>query len=121
MFKKSILAICLAVASLPSLADTNTDLKTIIDNHWQKMHDDHTRAKELAAALAGHAKVKAVEPVETNILIFSLNDDVKETDFMAKLKANDIHISSMGQGKLRIVTHYDYTAAMHDKFLEFLS
>ena len=92
-----------------------------IDNHWQKMHDDHTRAKELAAALAGHAKVKAVEPVETNILIFSLNDDVKETDFMAKLKANDIHISSMGQGKLRIVTHYDYTAAMHDKFLEFLS
>ncbi|MGO3443867.1 MAG: DUF885 domain-containing protein [Pseudoalteromonas distincta] len=35
MFKKSILAICLAVASLPSLADTNTDLKTIIDNHWQ--------------------------------------------------------------------------------------
>lgn len=35
MFKKSILAICLAVASLPSLADSNTDLKTIIDNHWQ--------------------------------------------------------------------------------------
>ncbi|MGY8837761.1 MAG: DUF885 domain-containing protein [Enterobacterales bacterium] len=35
MFKKSILAICLAVAPLPSLADSNTDLKTIIDNHWQ--------------------------------------------------------------------------------------
>ena len=35
MFKKTILAICLAVASLPSAADSNADLKTIIDNHWQ--------------------------------------------------------------------------------------
>ncbi|KAA1150855.1 DUF885 domain-containing protein [Pseudoalteromonas fuliginea] len=35
MFKKTLLAICLAVVSLPSLADSNTDLKTIIDNHWQ--------------------------------------------------------------------------------------
>ena len=35
MFKKTILAICLAATSLPSLADSNSDLKTIIDNHWQ--------------------------------------------------------------------------------------
>ncbi len=35
MFKKRILAICLAATSLPSLADSNSDLKTIIDNHWQ--------------------------------------------------------------------------------------
>ncbi|MBH0028235.1 DUF885 domain-containing protein [Pseudoalteromonas sp. SWN29] len=35
MFKKSILAICLAVTSLPSIADSNSDLKTIIDSHWQ--------------------------------------------------------------------------------------
>ncbi|MEL0633934.1 DUF885 domain-containing protein [Pseudoalteromonas carrageenovora] len=35
MFKKRILAICLAATSLSSLADSNSDLKTIIDNHWQ--------------------------------------------------------------------------------------
>jgi uncharacterized protein (DUF885 family) len=35
MFKKTILAICLAATSLPSLADSSSDLKTIIDNHWQ--------------------------------------------------------------------------------------
>ncbi|WP_418157369.1 DUF885 domain-containing protein [Pseudoalteromonas sp. RW-H-Ap-1] len=33
--KKTILAIALAATSLPSLADSNSDLKTIIDNHWQ--------------------------------------------------------------------------------------
>ena len=35
MFKKTILAICLAATSLPSLADSNSDLTTIIDNHWE--------------------------------------------------------------------------------------
>ncbi|MDN3490591.1 DUF885 domain-containing protein [Pseudoalteromonas sp. APC 3694] len=35
MLKKTILTIALAVTSLPSLADSNSDLKTIIDNHWQ--------------------------------------------------------------------------------------
>ena len=35
MLKKTILAIALAATSLPSLADSNSDLKTIIDNHWQ--------------------------------------------------------------------------------------
>ena len=35
MFKKRILAICLAATSLSCLADSNSDLKTIIDNHWQ--------------------------------------------------------------------------------------
>ena len=35
MLKKTILAIALAATSLPSLADSNNDLKTIIDNHWQ--------------------------------------------------------------------------------------
>lgn len=35
MFKKTILAICLAATSLPSEADSNSDLTTIIDNHWE--------------------------------------------------------------------------------------
>ena len=35
MLKKTILTIALAATSLPSLADSNSDLKTIIDNHWQ--------------------------------------------------------------------------------------
>ena len=35
MFKKTILAICLAATSLPSLADSSSDLTTIIDNHWE--------------------------------------------------------------------------------------
>ena len=31
---------------------------------------------------------------------------------------NDIHIISMGQGKLRMVTHLDYTDPMHQVLLK---
>ena len=40
MFKKSILAICLTLVSLPSMADNNADLKNIIDKHWQHAQDE---------------------------------------------------------------------------------
>ena len=42
MFKKSILAICLTLVSLPSMADNNADLKNIIDKHWQ-----HAQAEKI--------------------------------------------------------------------------
>ena len=35
-----------------------------------------------------------------------------------KLKERNIHISSMGHGKLRIVTHLDYREVMHSYVLE---
>lgn len=40
MFKKTILAICLTLVSLPSMADNNADLKNIIDKHWQHAQDE---------------------------------------------------------------------------------
>jgi threonine aldolase len=45
----------------------------------------------------------SVEPVETNILIFSLAANC--SDGFDRIKAKNISISSMGHGKLRIVTH----------------
>lgn len=91
-----------------------------IEHHWQRMSDDHKRAQELSIALNQHPDVAHVEPVETNILIFNLRPDADELQFIENLKAEDIHISALGKGKLRIVTHYDYTEAMHQHFLAFL-
>lgn len=91
-----------------------------IEHHWQRMADDHKRAQELSIALNQHPEVAHVEPVETNILIFNLRADADELQFIKRLKAEDIHISALGKGKLRIVTHYDYTEAMHQHFLAFL-
>ena len=84
------------------------------------MVDDHNKAKEIGEVLNGLTFIKKVEPVETNIIIFELRQKTDETKFLRLLEANNIRLSGMGQGKLRIVTHLDYTDAMHDRFLSVL-
>jgi threonine aldolase len=91
-----------------------------LDNNIVRLAEDHRRAKELAAVLKQKNWVASVEPVETNILVFSLAAQVKESQFMEILKQKNIVISSMGQGKLRIVTHLDYREVMHTYVLETL-
>ncbi|MGO4911945.1 threonine aldolase family protein [Leeuwenhoekiella sp. W20_SRS_FM14] len=91
-----------------------------LEHNWQRMDEDHKKAQELSVALMQHPDVAHVEPVETNILIFNLKAEVDELQFIEKLKAAQIYISALGKGKLRIVTHYDYTTEMHKRFIEFL-
>ena len=83
-----------------------------LDQHIERLAIDHDRAKTLGTALNESQYIKKVEPIETNILIFYVNDDVNESDFVNALKAKNILISSMGEGKLRMVTHLDFTDEM---------
>jgi threonine aldolase len=91
-----------------------------LENHMGRLKEDHKKAKEIGTILSHLSYIKTVEPVETNIVIFELNKDVSETDFVQKLKQHDVLIISMGSNKLRIVTHLDYTDAMHEKFIGIL-
>ena len=83
-----------------------------LDHHIDRLAEDHERAKKLGEALIESDFIKKVEPVETNILIFYVNDGVNEIDFVNALKEKNILISSMGEGKLRMVTHLDFTEEM---------
>ncbi|MCG2430444.1 threonine aldolase family protein [Aequorivita xiaoshiensis] len=89
-----------------------------LDNHLERIGEDHKKASEIAEVLSKQSFVKNVEPTETNIVIFYLSEAISEEKFMADLLQKNIKISAMGQGKLRIVTHLDYTNQMHSKFLE---
>jgi threonine aldolase len=92
-----------------------------LQNNITRLEIDHRRAKELGVLLEKMPWVANVEPVETNILIFGLQPTVDEKLFMEKLKQKGILISSMGHGKLRIVTHLDYKEVMHEYVLEVLN
>jgi threonine aldolase len=89
-----------------------------LQNNINRLEIDHRRAKELGSLLEKMPWVANVEPVETNILIFGLQPSVDEKLFMEKLKQKGILISSMGHGKLRIVTHLDYKEVMHEYVME---
>jgi threonine aldolase len=92
-----------------------------LQNNINRLEIDHRRAKELGSLLEKMPWVANVEPVETNILIFGLQPSVDEKLFMEKLKQKGILISSMGHGKLRIVTHLDYKEVMHEYVMEVFS
>jgi threonine aldolase len=92
-----------------------------LQNNVSRLEEDHKRAKELGAVLQQLPWVEKVEPVETNILIFAVKSPLSDKTVMEKLKQKNISISSMGHGKLRIVTHLDYKQVMHTYVLETLA
>ena len=81
--------------------------------HRSDLKTDHKKAKEIAVTLKKCSFVKEIKPVETNIIIFSLKNQYDEISFVEKLKNQNILILSLGKGKLRMVTHRDYTDSQH--------
>lgn len=92
-----------------------------LQNNVSRLEEDHRRAKDLAAFLEKLPWIASVEPVETNILIFAIQPQYNEKALIEKLKQKNIHISTMGHGKMRIVTHLDYKEVMHQYVLETFS
>jgi threonine aldolase len=89
-----------------------------LDNHFEWLKDDHKKALDLGEVLSKHSAIKKVEPIETNIIIFELESHINEAQFLNSLKKNNIQIIGMGSNKLRMVTHLDYTDAMHEEVLK---
>jgi len=92
-----------------------------LDHHVERMAEDHKKSKEIGEVLKRLDCIRKVEPIETNIIIFELEQArISEEDFLQKLKDKKISIIGMGQGKLRMVTHLDYTDGMHQYVLQVL-
>ena len=89
-----------------------------LDNNINRLKDDHLKAKEIGDVLSKLDYIKKVEPVETNIVIFELDDKFPSSIFQNKLSERGIEIISMGDNKLRVVTHLDYNQEQHEYFLE---
>ena len=91
-----------------------------LDHNIERLQEDHHRAKLLGKALMACDWVEKVEPIETNIIIFKLHKHLDEKLFLTGLESEQIKIISMGEGKLRIVTHLEFTDEMLAKVIEVL-
>lgn len=89
-----------------------------LDNHVARLVEDHRRAKEISTVLESCSYITKIEPVETNILIFYVDNKIGADKFIEKLAAKNILLTPMGEGKIRIVTHLDYTDKMHEVLLK---
>ena len=91
-----------------------------LDHHVERLEEDHQKAKKLENTLKELPYVKSIEPVETNIVIFNVIDSVKPEAVIQKLRENNILITEMGQGKIRMVTHLDISDKMIEKVIDAL-
>lgn len=93
-----------------------------LDHHRERLKEDHKKAKEIEAILSKKDFISSVSPVDTNIIIFELKESVLDAQaFMDKMNENSIRLISMGSGKLRLVTHLNYTDEMHSRLLSILN
>lgn len=91
-----------------------------LDNHVERLKEDHQRAAELGKILSQLPFVEEVVPVETNIVIFSLKDKVAAQKLIAFLESQQIKASLFGKKEIRFVTHLDFGDDMLEKVLRVL-
>ena len=91
-----------------------------LEHHFDRLEEDHRRAKAIGAVLQGHPSVASVAPVDTNIVIATLQGGRPAEDLIAASKSAGILCSAFGPDKVRWVTHLDFGDGDLDKVLAFL-
>lgn len=77
-----------------------------LDNNLEQLARDNTLAKSVGERIADMPHVKAVLPVETNIVIFHLDDTGPDAATVVdRLRAQGVRLGVFGERTVRIVTH----------------
>lgn len=87
-----------------------------LENNIERLKEDHTRAKEIGKIIEGISEVEEIYPVDTNIVIFRLNDKILVSDYVLKLNEKGIKASPFGKNLVRFVTHLDFTDEHLEEF-----
>ncbi|MFD1140699.1 threonine aldolase family protein [Larkinella insperata] len=80
-----------------------------LDHHIDRLKDDHRRASAIEPMLRSLPEVEDIYPIDTNIVIFRLNETVLATDYVRQLAEKGIRCSVFGKHLVRFVTHLDFT------------
>lgn len=89
-----------------------------LENNINRLKEDHIHAKRIAEAITSKSFVKMVLPVETNIVIFELNDTITAPDLVSKLKLENILGYAISPNRVRLVLHLDINEQMVNKTIE---
>ena len=92
-----------------------------LQNNIERLSEDHKHAKQIADVIVKKNFVKMILPVETNIIIFELNDSVSAPALVARLKEYDILGYAIAPSRVRLVVHLDITKEMVHTTIEKIS
>jgi threonine aldolase len=91
-----------------------------LDHNIKRLKEDHRRARVLGTILENHPNIKYVLPVDTNIVIFGLNEGLISDRFVSDLSKRGVLSVPFGPQEVRFVTHLDFNDTMLDQTEEIL-
>ncbi len=91
-----------------------------LKNNIQTLKKDNDRCKELGKILSAQSYVESVRPVQTNIVIFDLANNISADQFLKALQKKGIQASAFGPKTIRFVTHLDISESQFEKTKEIL-
>jgi threonine aldolase len=88
-----------------------------LQNNVERLRIDHDRAKILGDALRAADYVESVLPVETNIVIFDLIDNLDSKKYLEHLQQQGILALDLGKQTIRFVFHLDISDTQFETVL----
>jgi len=83
-----------------------------IENNITRLKEDHNKAGQLEKMLRDVPFVENILPVDTNIVIFNVDEKVGGQNFIQALQKHNIKTVAFGKNTIRMVTHLDFTDDM---------
>ena len=92
-----------------------------LQNNIERLQIDHDNSKKIAAALKAKNFVDEILPVETNIIIFSIKNEMTPKLFIEKMKEQEILMYPISPTQVRVVVHLDITSEMIEKTIQIIN
>lgn len=86
-----------------------------IENNVEKLKTDNERARKIGEILRKVDIIEYVKPVHTNIVIFKLKNEYKDSVVIQHLKNHSILAVPFGDNTVRFVFHMDITEEMYQR------
>lgn len=90
-----------------------------LDHHIDRLREDHIHARRVGEALSQKEYVKMVLPVETNIVIFEMQEN-EAAALVAAWKEKGLLAYAIAPNRVRLVFHLDISPDMVNRTLELI-
>lgn len=88
-----------------------------LEHNLSRLQEDHAKAKILERELRTLAYVTGALPVETNIVIFTLDERLSTDSFLQQLQHQNVRAGSLGHQSIRFVFHLDVSDSQLEALL----
>lgn len=91
-----------------------------LQRNINRLADDHRKAKRVEQVLSKVPWIESILPVETNILVFKIREQLPAAILLRHLEQHGIKAVSMGRNLVRFVFHLDQSEADVEKLCQVL-